>query len=149
MTNALFDESKDRADSFRLSVRLRYRLVYGWTGVFLWPGFSGVLVLAILSGIAGGSTSRQPRGLVSGHGRLTRVDPALWDVLRWFENAWPIFAGMLLLALGIFVLESARGKTTATSGVTRLLAVASFWIWAGLSVFVLLAPIVYVLLARR
>lgn len=129
-----------------LTPRMRYRLYRGMTGLFLWPALSASLVFAMLSAIAGGSTSHQPRGLVYSHGRLSRIDPALWDTLRLAENSWPFIAAFLLIAAAIFLYESGSNRIVRAPRRLRVLGVTFCWTWVALSTLVLTAPLAFVLI---
>ena len=132
----------------QIDARIRYRLLFGLTGVFLWPGFSGILVFIILSRISGGSTEHRARGFVEGHGRITRIDGAQWDLLRLFENILPVFCVLLAIACGIFVYESKKNTIVRASATLRGWSVLWMWLCVGLSIFVIFAPVAWVLMRR-
>jgi hypothetical protein len=132
----------------QIDARIRYRLLFGLTGVFLWPGFSGILVFMTLSGISGGSTEHQPRGYVASHGRMTRIDGTQWDLLRLFENILPVFGVLLAIACGISVYESRKNTIVRASGTLRGWSVLWMWLCVGLSIFVIFAPVAWVLIKR-
>lgn len=132
----------------QIDARTRHRLLFGLTGVFLWPGLVGAFAIAVLSGIAGGSTERQARGFIASHGRMHRIDDTLWDLLRVFENLTPIFAVLLAIACCVFIYECKRGTIRQSNTVLRTWAVVHLWLCVGLSAFILLAPLAWILFKR-
>jgi hypothetical protein len=139
----VFDLKRQQIDA-----RTRYRLLHGLTGVFLWPGLSGILVFVVLSGVSGGSTERQPRGIVASRGGMKHIDKSQWDVLRFVENIVPVFCVLLAIACCIFVYESKKRTIVTASKTLRGWSLVWMWLGVGLSIFVILAPVGWILASR-